>query len=104
MHADPRDALIQHLHTRRHLLQRQSPTVWDQASRPPEPGSAQETDTRARSSLAAMETPSQRAWRRARDLPNWRVVRYADLCRVPDYAEWQMDLDFRVLVPAAGAA
>jgi len=51
-----------------------------------------------------METPSQRAWRRARDLPNWRVVRYADLCRVPDYAEWQMDLDFRVLVPAAGAA
>ena len=28
-----------------------------------------------------MSTPRRRAWRRAKDLPNWRIVRYADLCR-----------------------
>jgi len=29
----------------------------------------------------AMSTPSRRARRRAKGLPNWRIVRYADLCR-----------------------
>src|SRR5258708_12560199 len=36
--------------TRGHLLQRQPPTGWEQARRPPEPRPVQETDTRARSS------------------------------------------------------
>src|SRR6516165_401194 len=26
----------------------------------------------------AMSTPRRRAWRRAKGLPNWRIVRYAD--------------------------
>jgi hypothetical protein len=46
--SDPRDALVQHLPTRGHLLLRH-PTNEDRARRPPAPGSAQETDTRARS-------------------------------------------------------
>jgi hypothetical protein len=29
----------------------------------------------------AMSTPRRRARRRAKGLPNWRIVRYADLCR-----------------------
>jgi len=28
----------------------------------------------------AMSTPRRRAWRRAKGLPNWRIVRYADDC------------------------
>ena len=48
MHVDSGDALVQHLHARGHLLQRH-PQRWDKARRPPEPGSIQETDTRARS-------------------------------------------------------
>jgi hypothetical protein len=28
-----------------------------------------------------MSTPRRRARRRAKGLPNWRIVRYADLCR-----------------------
>jgi RNA-directed DNA polymerase len=29
----------------------------------------------------AMSTPRRRAWRRVKNLPNWRIIRYADLCR-----------------------
>ena len=49
VHVDSRDALVQHLHLRGHLLQRHPPTDGNKRAAGQGPGSVQETDTRARS-------------------------------------------------------
>ena len=49
----------------------------------------------------AMSTPRRRAWRRAKGLPNWRIVRYADLCRPRHKSAYAEGRIMPTLVPGA---
>jgi len=42
----------------------------------------------------AMATSSGRARRRRKDLPNWRVVRYADLCRARNKSAYRTSVPY----------
>src|SRR5215831_21067881 len=49
----------------------------------------------------AMATSKQRARRRAQSLPNWRTVRYADLCRARHKSAYAEGRLMPTLVPGA---
>jgi len=51
-----------------------------------------------------MSTPRRRARRRAKGLPNWRIVRYADLCRARHKSAYAEDRIMPTLITDAAAS